>query len=30
VVKVTNVPRSKLTEILDNLPDVSIVDMRKV
>jgi acetoin utilization protein AcuB len=30
VVKVTNVPRNKLTETIDNLPEVSIVDMRKV
>ncbi len=30
VVKVTNVPRKKLTETINNLPDVSIADMRKV
>jgi acetoin utilization protein AcuB len=30
VLKVTNVPRSKLTETLNNLPDISVVDMQKV
>jgi acetoin utilization protein AcuB len=30
VLKVTDIPRSKLTETLNNLPDVSVVDMQKV
>jgi acetoin utilization protein AcuB len=30
VLKVTNIPRSKLAETLNNLSDVSVVDMQKV